>query len=433
MKEISTEEIQQTVKALTPYMTQKLIDLVNAESLSGSEHEALKVMEQQLSEIGLTTEHLELDSDHIKDLPLYSPPCNPDNERYNLLAYYKPEAKTDKKGLLFNGHLDVVPIGEHSLWSEQPFHSYEKDQWIYGRGAGDMKGGLICVLTALKALQTLGVKPATLVAVNAVVDEEDTGNGSLASINALKKDNHAVNISDFDTVIIPEPFGETVMGSQIGMCWLTVKIIGKPAHVAYMTKGTNPIEAGIAVMDALKKVQNEWNKPENRYPAFADVDHPININLGTIQGGEWKSSVPSQCTLGIRCSFYPNMSADEAIAYFTDVIKKTCNALNDNLSVSVTNVGFKAPGCDFDIDNPNIQQLMSSHEAMHGATPEILACTATTDGRHFQLMTDLKTTVYGPVAKNIHGIDECVSVESMTRITETLIHYIINKCGVEAI
>ena len=77
--------------------------------------------------------------------------------------------------------------------------------------------------------------------------------------------------------------------------------------------------------------------------------------------------------------------------------------------------------------------LASAHEKITGEQPEHLACTATTDGRHFALMTDLPVTNYGPTARHIHGIDEAVSLDSMARMAATMAQFIVDWCGVEPI
>lgn len=373
-----------------------------------------------------------MDTSALAKHPMFSCPCNPDGQRFNLLAEWAPPSNITPQGLnlLFNGHLDVVPTGPTQLWSQDPYFPYEVDGWFYGRGAGDMKGGIACVLTAIRTLKTLGLQPASRIGINTVVDEEDTGNGTLASMGVLQRVRTKARYSGYDAVIIPEPFGETLMAAQIGVCWLTVTLTGRPAHVAYMNQGLNPIDAGIQIMQALKRVQDEWNLPKNRHPAFANVKNPININLGTIEGGEWKSSVPCTCTMGIRASFYPNRDTKDAIAWFSRFIKDTAYRLNPDLEVDIQHNGFAAPGCVYDLEHPAMRALSQSHAMLHGTEPNHLACTATTDGRHFRLMTNWAVTNYGPVARNIHGIDECVSIESMLRVTQTLVHYIITQCGV---
>ncbi len=427
----SAEAIRHAVQQQRAYLIDSTARLVAAPSFSGAETSACEAMEALLQAQGLATEHLPMDSESLRNHPLFSCPCNPDNNRYNLLAIHQPPSGISQgRKLLFNGHLDVVPTGPAEMWAQPPFAPYEQDGWLYGRGAGDMKGGLACALTALQTLKAMGLQPASLVGINAVVDEEDTGNGTLASLGALHQARLKARYEAFDTVLIPEPFGETVMAAQIGVCWLTVKITGRPTHVAYMNQGLNPIEAGIQIMQVLKQAQDDLNRPENRHPAFAHVAQPININLGKIEGGEWHSSVPCTCTLGIRASFYPDRDADEAVQWFSQLIRQAAQRINPALHIEIDHRGFKAPGCVYDLEAPAMQALQQAHADMHGAAPRHLACTATTDGRHFRLSTPWAVTNYGPIARNIHGIDEAVDIASMLRVTETFVRYIIDQCKV---
>ena len=140
------------------------------------------------------------------------------------------------------------------------------DGWLYGRGSGDMKAGIVCAMAAYKALLDMGLRPAGTVGFNAVLNEEDTGAGTLATLNALSRATARARLEDFDAVIIPEPFGEAMLRAQVGVCWMFVDLTGKPAHVAYMGSGVNPIEAGIAVMADLKELEAQWNAPEHRHP-----------------------------------------------------------------------------------------------------------------------------------------------------------------------
>lgn len=221
-----------------------------------------------------------------------------------------------------------------------------------------------------------------------------------------------------------------MLRAQVGVCWMFVDLTGKPAHVAYMGSGVNPIEAGIAVMADLKELETQWNAPEHRHPAFADQPHPINFNLGRIEGGEWNSSVPCTCTLGIRFSFYPDMTPEAARDIVAARVRATVARLNPALTVQLRWQGQFAPGCEFDLDAPAMRALAAAHEKATGQAPAKLACTATTDARHFRLMTDLPVTCYGPEARNIHGIDESVSIASMKRVATAMAQFIVDWCGV---
>ena len=425
-----TEDLHRTVAELLPWMTDTLSGFVAAASPSGAEQPAAEFLEGVFDQLGLESERILLDSRLIEDSPLFSCPCDPDGGRYNLLARHLSHAGGGRS-VLFNGHLDVVPTGPDALWMHPPYTPWVADGWLHGRGAGDMKGGIVCALAALLTLHRLGLQPAGTVGFNAVLDEENTGNGTLATLHALSQTMARARLTDFDAVIIPEPFGETLMSAQVGVCWLFIELTGRPAHVAYMGSGINPIEAGIAIMADLKLLEAEWNAPERRHPAFADAVHPLNFNLGRIEGGEWNSSVPCTCTLGIRFGFYPGISADDATREVSERIRATATRLNPELTVKIDARGQRSPGCVYDLDVPAMQMLAAAHKQVNGQAPERLACTATTDGRHFALSTDLPVTNYGPLARHIHGIDEAVSLASMTRVTTTLARFLIDWCGVE--
>ena len=255
------------------------------------------------------------------------------------------------------------------MWSRPPYEPAVVDGWLYGRGSGDMKAGIVCAMAAYKALLDMGLRPAGTVGFNAVLNEEDTGAGTLATLNALSRATARARLEDFDAVIIPEPFGEAMLRAQVGVCWMFVDLTGKPAHVAYMGSGVNPIEAGIAIMADLKELETQWNAPEHRHPAFADQPHPINFNLGRIEGGEWNSSVPCTCTLGIRFSFYPDMTPEAARDIVAARVRATVARLNPALTVQLRWQGQFAPGCEFDLDAPAMRALAAAHEKATGKAP----------------------------------------------------------------
>lgn len=427
---LTTDAIAAAVRALEPYMVRTLSDFVAAPSPSGQEQPAVAFMEGALRELGLASEHIYLRSEALKDLPLFSPPCCPDGGRYNLLATHRPAAKGGRS-VLFNGHLDVVPTGPESMWRQSPYAPFVEDGWLFGRGAGDMKAGIVCTLAAFKALKDLGVQPAGAVGFNSVLEEENTGNGALATVAALRSAVGAGKLASFDTVVIPEPFGETLMSAQMGVFWMFVDLTGHPAHAAYMSSGVNPVEAAIEVIADLRRLEAEWNLPQNRPAAYRDHAHPVNFNIGQIQGGEWNSSVPCTCTLGVRIGFFPDMDVNDAKARVADCVRATLARLASNLQLGIRYEGFHAPGCEFDLEVASMQTLAAAHRKTTGEPVRHEASTATTDARHFRMMLGTPVTCYGPVARNIHGIDESVSIESMVRVATTLAQFMHDWCGVE--
>jgi acetylornithine deacetylase len=420
---LSSQQIKDAVKSHEAQMIEMLTQFVACPSFSGSEHSAIAFVEQELTALGLVPERIVLDSKKLEKEALFSPSCSPDDGRYNLLAEHFPR-KNVGKSVLFNGHVDIVPTGPEHLWSRPPLQAEVDDGRLYGRGAGDMKAGIVCALIAFKTLHDLGLQPSGKVGFNAVLEEESTGNGTLASV---------MRSLDYDAVIIPEPFNETLSSAQLGVLWVSIEITGSPAHVAYMSSGVNPIEAAMAIHASLKQLEGEWNLPENRHQAFRDHRHPINFNLGQIEGGEWNSSVPCMCKMGVRLGFYPGVAIDAVKHALEERVRAAVAGLPSSLVLAFDYRGFQAPGCEFDLGHPAMQALASAHETVNGVAPKLVALTATTDARHFQLLANLPVTCYGPQADHIHGIDESVSIDSMQRVAAVMVQFMQDWCGLETI
>lgn len=426
MKTPDIEALKTAVAAERDYMLKTLTEFVACPSFSGQEEQAAQFMEGALSALGLQCRRIPLVTDEISSLSMYSPATSPDNARYSLLATHLPSADATAEGtgksVLFNGHMDIVPTGPESLWSSAPLVARIDGDLVFGRGAGDMKSGIVCAMTALKALHRLGLQPAAKLAINTVLEEENTGNGTLACLS---------HVRDFDTVIIPEPFDETLMAAQVGVLWCQFGLTGKPAHAAYATSGVNPIVASIAIYQELKKLEALWNTPDQRHALYRDHTHPINFNLGYINGGEWTSSVPCTCSMAIRVGFYPGIGVDQVKQQVADVARRALSSLPNNLSLTITHRGFHAPGCTFDLTHESMQILADAHEKLNGEKPKQVALTATTDARFFRLDANMPVTCYGPKADNIHGVDESVSIASMTRVASVMAQFIVDWCGVE--
>jgi acetylornithine deacetylase len=419
----SPRQLEEAVKAHEREMLSLLTEFVECPSFSGQEQSAIAFVESTLNAMGLRPERIHLDSEQLKKSPLFSPSCDADNDRYNLLAEHRPR-QTSGKSVLFNGHVDIVPTGPEHLWTTPPLQAKVYDGRLFGRGAGDMKAGIVCALIAFKALRSLGAQPAARVGFNAVLEEENTGNGTLASV---------MHSLDYDAVIIPEPFNETLMTAQVGVLWVSIELTGRPAHAAYMSSGVNPIEAAIAIHAELKKLEAEWNGPENRHPAFSDHPHPINFNLGRIEGGEWNSSVPCMCRMGVRVGFFPGVAVETVKQSVEETVRAALAALPNSLELRFEYRGFHAPGCEIDLDHPAMLALAAAHEKVNGVAPQRIALTATTDARHFALLANLPVTCYGPQADNIHGVDESVSIDSMRRVATVMAQFMQDWCGIEPI
>jgi acetylornithine deacetylase len=414
-------EILAAVQAAEDELVALLGTLVRFPSLLGAEAAAQDYLEGLFQGIGLRTMRFAVHDHELAHLPGYSPSVGEWQRHDNVVGAHRPRQQRGHS-LILNGHIDVVPVGAAELWTDPPFEPVIRDGRMYGRGAGDMKAGIAAYITAFRALGRLGRQPAAPVFLQSVVEEECTGNGALACLHRGFR---------ADAAVIPEPFNETVLHAQVGVLWLSVEVLGRPAHVMSARSGINAIEASFALFQELKQMEEEWNA--TRHPAFADHPRPININLGKIRGGEWTSSVPTRCVMDVRIGFYPGMSIDQAKAAAESRLARA--ARNDprlqGIHYTVSYAGLQAEPLLVDTGHPMIGTLSAAHERVFGSAPRLLASSATTDARFFNLYGSTPATCYGPEAADIHGIDESVSLASTLEVSKVLALFIARWCGLE--
>jgi acetylornithine deacetylase len=363
-----------------------------------------------------------VDIDQIRHLPGSSPVHVTYENAWNVVGKRRAADPTGRS-LILNGHIDVVPAGPLDMWTTPPFEPRQADGWLYGRGAGDMKAGLAACLAALDAFDRAGLRPAADITVQSVVEEECTGNGALA---CLARGYRA------DAVLIPEPLHEQLIRAQIGVIWFQVHVRGIPVHVADAGSGRNAIEAAYGIMEALHELEHDWNARKDRYPPYETMEHPINLNVGRIEGGDWASSVPAWCTFDVRVAIFPGQDIADAKREIEDRIRDASrkNAFLQNNPPEVAYNGFEAEGYILKNAEEPVAALSRAHEAVFSAPLIEIASTATTDARFFGLYGDMPALVYGPKAELSHGFDERVSLESLRQVTKTMTLFIADWCGV---
>jgi len=407
-----------------------LSELVSHPSTRGQEQSAQAFMAEALEARSLEVDRWTIDVADIRHLPGFSPVNGAYEDAVNVVGRHTSRRQTGKS-LILNGHIDVVPEGPLTMWDQPPFAPHVDGDWMYGRGAGDMKAGLVSNLYALDALKAIGFAPAADVVFQSVVEEECTGNGALA---CLQRGYRA------DAVLIPEPFDCALVTAQVGVIWFQVHLQGLPTHVAYAGDGANAIEAAIPLIEALHTLEAKWNGPDLRHPDFAHVHHPLNLNVGKIIGGDWTSSVPAWCVFDVRMGIFPGQSIDDMRAEIEAVLQDAAKGnafLRDNQPHIVYH-GFLAEGYALSEDRSDaarqsIAALEGAHQSVTGKPLEKLAITATTDARFFGLYGQMPALVYGPKAEAIHGFNERVSIDSINKVTKATALFIANWCGLEAL
>jgi acetylornithine deacetylase len=412
-------EILDAVAAEEPAMVDLLGELVAAPTLLGQEAAGQDVMRRAFMDVGLEPFDVPLDRGALERHPGGAPFSWNVEGKANLVADWP--ARGSGRSLILCGHIDVVNPGPAALWSADPFVPRRDGDWLYGRGAGDMKAGLAATVGAVRGLQRAGLDPGGRVQLQSVVEEECTGHGALACVIA----GHTA-----DAAILTEPTHLAVWTAQVGVLWFQVRVLGVPAHAGEATGGANAIEAAYAAIEALRELEAELNA--ERPPPYADHPHPINLNVGIIRGGDWPSSVAGECLVHCRLALYPG----ERVAALKEKVERTVAgvaARRPDLArfrFDVLYDGFQCEGYALDGDAPLVGELVETVAQVTGAPPPLLASTATTDARSFQLYGDTPAVCFGPVAENVHGVDERVHVPSITQTAQALALFVQRWCGV---
>ncbi|WP_374448783.1 ArgE/DapE family deacylase [Stella sp.] len=399
-------------------------DLVRYPSVRGAEHTAQDCMARAMRERGLDIDRWIIDLDDIKGLKGYSPVNVSYENALNVVGIHRPRAKKGRS-LVLNGHIDVVPEGPLDMWTTPPYEPKVADGWLYGRGSGDMKAGLVACVFALEALRRAGWQPAAEVFVQSVIEEECTGNGALACVGRGYV---------ADAALIPEPRGESVLSAQIGVMWFQVRLKGRPVHASVAGEGANAIEAAGPIIRALHAMKDRWNGGRAAHPPFDTVANPININIGKITGGDWASSVPAWCDIDVRIATYPGQDLGDARREIEDTIRQSAQGIPflANNPPEVLWFGFQAEGYILPEGSDAERTLGGAHQRVFGQKLLRTPTTATTDARFFGLYSGMPALVYGPKAASVHGFDERVEIESIRRTTQAMALFIADWCGLEA-
>jgi acetylornithine deacetylase len=385
------------------------------------EHEtsALEVMEAELRRLGLDPIRVPVDPAKLSGHPGFCEVPWSYDGRYNVVAT-REAAGSGGRGALFNGHLDVVSPEPLELWSRDPFDPVVHDGWLYGRGSGDMKTGVAAMTYAAHAVERAGFGLCGPLTIEAVIEEECGGNGALACL---------VEGYDADAVLIPEPFALTIMAGQIGVLWFKFRVTGVPSHVFQTQAGVNAIEKCFPLIAALRELEAEMNT--EIHPAWEGVPHPINLNVGIMDGGDWPSNVPASAEVHCRLSFFPDATYQETRQRISDRIAAAAAAddwLREN-PPEVTFYGFRSDGHVTDLDQPAFHTLNDCHRVFHGEDAVTMVTTATTDVRAFHHFGRSWATCYGPVAEYVHASDERVRIDSVLDTARVYALFLGRWCG----
>jgi acetylornithine deacetylase len=325
--------------------------------------------------------------------------------------------------LMLNAHVDVVPPGDLDRWGDRvPFSGTVGADAVYGRGACDMKAGLVCALWTVRAFAALRVPLRGDLILGTVVGEEDGGLGTYAM---LRRGWRA------DACVIPEPTSLDIAPGNSGALTFRLTVRGRATHASRRTSGVSAIEKFIPVFAAMRRLEAQRNAV--KHPIMAHWDLPIPIELGTVTAGDWASSVPDRLTSQGRMGVAIGEDVADARRALEDAVAEA-SAADPWLRQNPVEVqwwgGQFAPGLT-DEDAAIIGTVERAHAAV-SARPQ--ATWGAPYGSDLRLMTNMggvPTVHYGPGDASLaHAPRESVPISELLTATRALILMTLEHCGV---
>jgi succinyl-diaminopimelate desuccinylase len=302
----------------------------------------------------------------------------------------------------FNGHTDVVPVGDEAAWTHDPFGAEEQDGWLYGRGATDMKSGVAAfAAAAMDFVRDTPPEGAVILAITG--DEEgDAVDGTTALLDHMRTAGERMDVCLVGEPTCPERMGEMIKIGRRGSMTGYFTVTGVQGHSAYPHRAKNPLPALARLMDRLASHSldegTEHFDPSTLAVVTIDTGNPAN-NVIPARG---------QATVNIRFNDTHSGASltDWLLAEARDVA--TTFDVEIDLQVKISGESFLTP------PGPLSDLVAGAVRAETGVTPVLSTTGGTSDARFVK--DHCPVVEFGLVGHRMHQVDERVRVEQIHQL-----------------
>ncbi|WP_278376337.1 succinyl-diaminopimelate desuccinylase [Sulfitobacter pontiacus] len=318
----------------------------------------------------------------------------------NLFARWGNKGNTRSFG--FNGHTDVVPIGNEADWTMPPFGAEIKDGIMYGRGTTDMKSG-VAAFTAAAIDFVRDTPPDGSIVLAITGDEEAEGiDGTRALLDYMQEAGERMDVCLVGEPTCPNKMGEMIKIGRRGSLNAHFRVIGKQGHAAYPHRANNPMPAMMRLMDQLASHQLDEG-----------TDHfdPSTLTIVTVDTGNPATNViPAETRATVNIRFNDKHSG----ASLTTWLEEQAAAIRDSFGVQVE-LKVKISGESFITPPGELSDLVSKAvQAETGVTPELSTSGGTSDARFMK--HHCPVVEFGLVGQSMHEVDENVEVAQIHQL-----------------
>lgn len=357
-------------------------DLIRCPSVTPVEGGALKLLDALLADAGFETTRVDRAG---------TP---------NLFARWGMRGANKSFG--FNGHTDVVPVGDEAAWTVDPFGGDIRDGILYGRGATDMKSGVAAfVAAAVDFVKDTPPDGAIIIAITG--DEEGPStDGTIALLEWMQNHGEAMTACIVGEPTCPETMGEMIKVGRRGSLTSHFTVTGKQGHSAYPHRAKNPLPAMARLMDRL--ASHEMDNGSDHFD-------PSTLAVVTIDTGNPATNViPASCKASANVRFNDLHTSASVIAWMQGEVEAVATEFDVQIDMNT-----RVSGESFLTPPGALSDLVSAAVAAEtGVTPELSTTGGTSDARFVK--DHCPVVEFGLVGKTMHQVDECVPIEQITQL-----------------
>jgi len=364
--------------------------LIEFPSVTPKDAGAIGFLTKQLKKLGFKCKILEFKDKNKKSKPI--------KNIYARLGNKSPN-------LCYAGHTDVVPPGNISDWTVNPFKPTIKKNHLIGRGANDMKSSIACFVSAVERFIKKRKKFNGSISLLITGDEEGLAiNGTKKVVDYLKKKKEKIDFCIVGEPTNPNKLGEMIKIGRRGSISGTIKIYGSQGHVAYPHLSNNPINTLVKICKKLS--EKKLDKGNKNF-------QPSNLEFTSI-------NVDNKATNVIPATARAQFNVRFNNLHTSKSLKKKINFIVKNLS--------KKNQCKFKIDyhvsgesfltrpNKTIYMAKNVIKKITKITPVFSTTGGTSDARFIRKISPCLE--FGLVNKTMHKVDECVSLKDLRNLTK---------------
>ena len=340
--------------------------------------------------------------------------------RPNVIALL--EGTEGDKTLMFEGHTDVVTEGDPKQWTHDPFGGEIADGRIYGRGACDMKGGLVAALCAMKAILESGVRLRGNILLGALADEE----GLMLGVKHFVRQGWAEKV---DAAVICEPEDNRLCIAQKGVMWIRLDVKGKMSHGCMPLQGINPIYPLGPILVALQEMEAAEIRKHGSHVFLGQPSITPTIIRSPVAGEPQNNVMPAESTLTLDIRLIPGQSPEEIEAQVRSLLERR-KAAGERVTFSLEVLDSRPPTAT-SREEPLVQVMDAAYRDLTGKEPVYGGVPGSTDGTILYNWAGIPVVTCGPGNTFIpHQVDEYVEIDQLVEATRLYVLTALRYLGV---